>query len=1227
MLFLRLAGDPVAVRVATEHLDRAEQRLEHARLSALQGPVADAVTAMGVPILYRFTRVANGIQVRATSEQRAALGSLPGVVAVHPVLELSRTLEHTVPHIGVTEALESLGVDGAGVRLGIIDSGVDYLHVAFGGPGTEAAYAASDPTRIDDTLEGTALFPSPRVVGGYDFVGASYLGRDGPLPVPDDDPMPDYATTSSGQPVLLQDDHGTHVAAIAAGSATDSTAPGVAPGADIYALRVVSAGSTSMTGAAIEWAADPDGDGAVDDRLDVLNISLGSPFGGSDRAHKTLEALAVEAFVALGGVIVASAGNAEDIPFIHSAPGALPDVIAVANAHGPGETATRLAVHTPADLTGEYVAKAASTNLAPSLDDTGPVSGELFFASRGCEGADYAAVVVGGVALVERGDCKFAVKIGWAELAGAAAVVTIQNKPGSPTKMTGAPKATVPAVMVPQEIGEALRDAWLAGDDVSVTLGANFAVPELTDTIRSSSSRGPGHAGRDAQTRITLKPDLAAPGAHVVAAHAGTGVGVKSKSGTSMAAPHVAGAAALLRQLHPEWSARAIKAALLNTAIHTVFDAGGHPDAGGVGDPVPLSRQGAGRVDVVAALSTDLVAYGGDQVALDFGALDLSEPASPSRTLTLSNLGATPLTVGLEATVQATVEAAGVSLSSAALELPPGGSADVEVTLTIDPAARLPWRLDNDTTEGSHTEEPDALSEAEIEGVVTVTPAGGGKEPLRVPIYALVRPVAKLTLANTCLAPADFALTVMNGAEGVSGRTEIFTLLDTDTNEDHPHDSVDLRAVGARVHGGLLQVAVATWGWRLHPGRVLIAVFIDVDDDNVAEFVLANIEQGKLEDDDPTGRQEAVLLAPLGDGGATDDSVWLAGRHYDLIDRRYVIGDLLSSTLVLSAPVEELGLNGEGAAVHMWLATWDRAQDIGSSLNADDRMPNEVSLLNLDFSTHGYRFEPGCSDWRFEEMTLLTTSLAESTELVAPPGACGARGVLLLHENAVGLAEAEIVESSPPDPFVICLDAAALEAGDGCAAAVDLHALTQAASCAGDLAFSPNPGPTLVAGTTEAVEYTVLDGWGRTTTCATEITVEDSQPPSLACSGDGAAVEAQDVCEPVVTLEQATCYGATGSALADCDVALVGGELQLVDPEDRVRRVEWRARAQDSQGNTSARDCTVLRPAPPPPAPPPDEGESCLAAASPGSPAAGLWLLLLIALAAGRSHRLGEPAE
>jgi subtilisin family serine protease len=213
-----------------------------------------------------------------------------------------------VPFIGAPAAWQLGPGLGKGVSIGIIDTGIDYLHADFGGPGRASDYNGNNRNVVE-----SGTFPTARVVGGRDFVGDGYNASSGDsaarTPNPDPDPL-----DCGG--------HGTHVAATAGGSgvllsgATYSgpyvagldpaqflVGPGVAPRARLYALKVFGCtGSTALVASALEWAADPNGDGSTADRLDVVNLSLGCDYScGSTTELSIIENLSGLGVRRLGG--------------------------------------------------------------------------------------------------------------------------------------------------------------------------------------------------------------------------------------------------------------------------------------------------------------------------------------------------------------------------------------------------------------------------------------------------------------------------------------------------------------------------------------------------------------------------------------------------------------------------------------------------------------------------------------------------------------------------------------------------------------------------------------------------------------------------------------------------------------------------------------------------------------------------------------------------------------
>lgn len=253
--------------------------------------------------------VLNGVFLDIDASEAATLAQDQDVVSIQLVRDYIMELSETVPYIGAA-IVQQEGYDGSGVRMAVLDSGIDYTHAAFGGEGTIEAYNASytDPTSRD------GLFPTAKVIEGFDFIGEVW--PEGPL-IPDDDPIDIQG-------------HGTAVASIAGGL------NGVAPGVSLYAVKVCSAISGSCSGIGIiqglEYASDPNGDGDTSDAVDICQMSIGAAFG---EPFDDPVSQAVNALVELGVLVVASAGNSGDKPYITSTSAAASGSFSVANTRLP----------------------------------------------------------------------------------------------------------------------------------------------------------------------------------------------------------------------------------------------------------------------------------------------------------------------------------------------------------------------------------------------------------------------------------------------------------------------------------------------------------------------------------------------------------------------------------------------------------------------------------------------------------------------------------------------------------------------------------------------------------------------------------------------------------------------------------------------------------------------------------------------------------------------------
>ncbi|HZW17234.1 MAG TPA: PA domain-containing protein, partial [Luteimonas sp.] len=370
------------------------------------------------------------------------------------------------------------------------------------------------------------------------------------------------------------------------------------------------------------------------------------------------------------------------------------------------------------------------------------VSSGIDTATDGC--AAYPAnTFQGAIAVIRRGTCPFTDKAINAANAGAVAVVIANNAAGG--IIPSVPGATVPVFGMPQADADVLRNFVAANPTATGgVLYPPLVLPNTADALGAFSSRGP------AGTFDLVKPDVTAPGVSILAVVAGTTISgfenaIDLYNGTSMASPHQAGAAGLIRQARPTWSVPEIKSALALTAKTEVFK----EDSVTLGTPFD---KGSGRIQVDRAINAGLVmhetkanylaanpAQGGDVSALNQPSLanrNCFSSCSFIRTFRNPHGSASSWRISFSG-VNATA-------TPSTLKVPAGGTASVRITVnTRDLAANGNW----------------SFGEMRLESSAPVL--GVQRAPLTLPIaIAIQAPVIKL--------PESISLALATGRSGTA---------------------------------------------------------------------------------------------------------------------------------------------------------------------------------------------------------------------------------------------------------------------------------------------------------------------------------------------------------------------------------------------------------------------------------------------------------------------------
>jgi len=716
----------------------------------LENEQANVIAKIGNNIeqLYSYRYGLNGFAVRLTPVQANKMKHLPDVLNVWEDEVRPLTTDQSASFLGLFESEVGLrgtpGLDGDGVIIGVIDSGIAPNH-----PALQESREADRPRvctstwgegtilgqwlcRRFDKLENVQVFSAPENWNGVCQTGPQFTAEDcnnkmigarffvngaqatGPI---------DSNEILSPRDV---DGHGTHTATTAAGNKVRASifgtllgrVEGIAPKARVASYKAcwLRPGTTRANCNTSDLANAIDM--AVADGVDIINYSVGNTMF-TVTAPDDLALLAA----AKAGVLTSVAGGNDGPNFqTIGSPSGNPAVITVAASSRDGNHSVEaIQVDSPASVAGNYASREAS--FTPTLLDRGPIEGQLVLVDDGddtqdangtggitdaCQMLTNGSDVSGNIALIERGGCEFSEKIANAEDAGAVAVIVF-NLADSPIVMnanSGFRAVDIPAVMIGGADGNLLVNELDANETVNVVLdkGVFLSVADNGNVIANFSSRGPG------PNPDILKPDVTAPGVNILAGTSPDSVSTAAGqffaylSGTSMSAPHVTGVAALLKQAHPGWSPAAIKSALMTTARQDVTspdDSPAIPFDFGSGHIVPNDATDPGLVyditdDEYDAFSCGVAAPNISQARCDelalggfsFASANLNQPSiSVSRLTSTRTVSRRVTNVGdASETYTAEIETppgVAVQVTPASLTIAAGQSATFDVTLSL----------------------------------------------------------------------------------------------------------------------------------------------------------------------------------------------------------------------------------------------------------------------------------------------------------------------------------------------------------------------------------------------------------------------------------------------------------------------------------------------------------------------------------------------------------------
>lgn len=681
-----ILDDPaVSAKFASRDTMRAssEARGYRQQIEARQNSLRSELQSRKIEVTGSVSTVQNAIFIAASPEKANELKSLSGVKAVIPLRRYKLKLNRATQLINAPAAWTAVGGAqnaGAGVKIAVLDSGIDQAHPSF--QDSSLQMPAGYPI-----CQGTdCAFTNNKVIVARSYVRMIATGSS-PNPAADSRPD-DYSPRD-------RIGHGTAVASAAAANVTAGGVvqfSGVAPKAYLGNYKIY--GSPQVNDSTTDDIIVQALEDAYNDGMDVINFSTGgAAFTGPldtgaacgypvgvpcDLVAATFEQLAQQ-----GLMIVVSAGNEGqdglNYPTFNSigSPANAPSVLAVGattNSHSFRENLSVPGNGIPSNL--QSISVQSGDAYIPLGAFTAPLRDVTVTGDNGLACAALPTQSLNGtIALVQRGTCEFVVKMQNIVDAGAVGVVFYMADASAPIPFGGLGSFWEPGVMISLADGQALKDFIAANPNHDVTInGTGVEVDTSSNQISSFSSRGP------ATGTAVLKPEVVATGTDMYMATQKfdplgdmySSNGFLSASGTSFSSPMTAGAAALVKQMHPSFTAAQIKSALVNTASQDV-------SADSSGLSVDVRSTGAGKVDAGASVTALVTAV---PSTLSFGILNAANPLPRTQQIQLTNTGSTAMVLTIAVNASVPSATASVAVDQQSLSLNPGASGTVTATLS-----------------------------------------------------------------------------------------------------------------------------------------------------------------------------------------------------------------------------------------------------------------------------------------------------------------------------------------------------------------------------------------------------------------------------------------------------------------------------------------------------------------------------------------------------------------